>query len=382
MISHEWSKKSGPLAGVRVVEFASLGPGPFCAMQLADLGADVIRIERPAKMTRATANARVLQRGCRSLALDLKRADATEAALRLVARSDILIEGYRPGVMERLGLGPETCLAAQPKLIYGRMTGWGQSGPLAQEAGHDINYIAVAGVLNSIGEVDGAPIPPLNLVGDFGGGGMMLALCTVSALLHSRAGGAGQVVDIAMFEGAASLMAMQYGMKAAGRWDLGRGCNIVDGAAPFYRTYRCSDSWIAVGAVEPQFFKALLRQLDLTEEAYGSQHDKAQWPRQRALLASRFATRRRDEWCAATAGSDVCLSPVLDMEEAALHPHSEARKSFTTIAGVLQPAPVARLSETPVDVPLAPPMPGEHSEEILRWCGFDECEVNGLLRTQ
>ncbi|CAN5489409.1 CaiB/BaiF CoA-transferase family protein [soil metagenome] len=371
---------TGPLQGIKVIEIAGIGPGPFCAMQLADLGADVIRVERPNRsMSRADANARVMSRGMRSVALDLKKDGATQAVLRLLSRADVLVEGFRPGVMERLGLGPAECLAVQPRLVYGRMTGWGQSGPLAQAAGHDINYIAVGGVLDGVGTQASGPLPPLNLVGDFGGGGMLLALAIAAAIVHVKSGGPGQVVDVAMFEGAASLMSMQYGMKADGRWQAGRAHNVLDGSTPYYGTYRCADGWIAIGAIEPHFHARLLECLELDAIDFGAQNDKASWPRQRALLEQCFASRSRAEWCAVLDDEDVCFAPVMSMDEAPLHPHSAARGSFIELAGVVQPAPVPRFSRTACKLPDAPPMPGEHSVEVLGEYGLNDAEIARLL---
>lgn len=370
----------GPLSEITVVEFAGIGPGPFCAMQLADMGAHVIRIERPnPSMTRAEAATRITSRGTRSVALDLKSPGAVEAALALVQRADVVIEGFRPGVMERLGLGPTHCLAVQPRLVYGRMTGWGQDGPLAHAAGHDIDYIALTGALASIGTAD-APVPPLNLVGDFGGGGLMLAFAIACALVPARSTGKGQVIDIAMVDGAASLMAPIFGMKASGRWPGKRGENILDGGAPYYGTYRCADGeWVAVGSIEPQFFSLLLHKLGIDPKVYGAQLDTSQWPGQRELLATRFAAHTRAHWVAAMEGTDACVAPVLSMDEASAHPHLQARGTFITIDGVVQPAPVARFSVTRCDRPTAGPIPGEHSVEELRASGLGAAEIAKLL---
>ena len=372
---------AGPLTGITVVEIAGMGPGPFCAMQLADMGARVVRIERPnPSMTRAQAATRVTARGTRSVALDLKAPGAADAALALIRQADVLIEGFRPGVMERLGLGPEACLRAKPSLVYGRMTGWGQTGPLAQAAGHDIDYIALTGALASIGSADGGPIPPLNLVGDFGGGGLMLAYAIACALISARATGKGQVIDMAMVDGAASLMAPIYGMKASGRWPGRRGENLLDGAAPFYGTYRCADGeWVAVGAIEPQFMALLLQKLAIDPAEYGEQLDRTQWQGQRELLASRFARAARAHWVALLEGTDACFAPVLTMDEAAGHPHVQARGTFVTVDGIVQPAPAARFSVTACEHPGSAPLPGEHTEEELRACGLGAAEIDKLL---
>ncbi len=371
---------SGPLTGVSVIEMAGIGPGPFCAMQLADMGASVTRIERPALagMSRKQAMSRVVARGARSVAIDLKHPGASRAILKLIGSADVLIEGFRPGVMERLGLGPEPCLAVQPRLVYGRMTGWGQDGPLAQAAGHDINYISLVGALYSIGPRESDPVPPLNLAGDYGGGGLMLAYAIACALLHARSTGEGQVIDLAMVDGAASLMAPIYGVKAAGRWSSERGSNMLDGATPYYRTYRCKDGWISVGSLEPQFFALLLQKLAIDPAEFGSQHDQQQWPRQQQLLASRFAAKTRAEWCESMEGSDVCFAPVLSLDEAPQHPHLKARGTFLNLEGVVQPAPAARFSRTRCAIPAAPCVPGEHTLEVLRASGLPEPDIEAL----
>ena len=334
---------SGPLAGVRVVELGGIGPGPFCGMLLADLGADVTRVDRPSDKGTTTIHP-VLHRSRRSVTIDLQA--NPEAALRLVDDADALIEGFRPGVAERLGLGPDACLARNPRLVYGRMTGWGQEGPLAQEPGHDINYISIAGALGAIGGAD--PVPPLNLVGDMGGGGMLLALGIVAALLHARSTGDGQVIDAAMIDGAALQLSLVLGLLSVGRWRDARGTNILDGAAPFYRTYRCADGkHVAVGAIEPQFYAALLRVLELEDD--GSQFDEAAWPSTCARLEEIFATRTRDEWAAVFEGQGACVTPVLSLTEATTHPHNVARGTYDG----LQPNPAPRFSRTPP----APPRP-------------------------
>ena len=342
----------GPLTGLRVVEFAGIGPGPFCAMVLADLGADVVRIARPG----ATVDRHdVLARSRSLLTLDLRDPAAVEQALTLLDKADALIEGFRPGVMERLGLGPDVCHARNPRLVYGRMTGWGQHGPLAHAAGHDINYIALSGALNAIGRPGEPPVPPLNYVGDFGGGAMLLAVGLLSALWESRRSGRGQVVDAAMTDGAALLSAMLYGFKAAGQWSNQRGENLLDGGAFFYDTYACADGkYVAVGAIEPQFYALLRERCGIADDpAFDAQRDPAAWPLLKLRLAEIFRTRTRAQWCALLEGSDACFAPVLDWDEAPRHPHNLARGSFTTLDGVVQPAPAPRFDRTPPVQPVA-----------------------------
>lgn len=372
---------SGPLAGVRVIEVASIGPGPFCAMMLADMGAEVIRIDRRDDVGRAPwlpPRVDIMARGRRSLALDLKQPGGAEVLLDLVAGADVLIEGFRPGVMERLGVGPDVCLERQPKLVYGRMTGWGQDGPLAGAAGHDINYIALSGALHGIGHPDTGPVPPLNLVGDFGGGGAMLAFGVVCALLEAKASGRGQVVDAAMAEGSALLMSMFYSTHAAGRWRA-LGENMLDGSAHFYGTYRCADDkWIALGSVEPQFYSLFLRTLGIDDLAAWPQHDRARWPELKRKLAERFATRPRQTWCELMEGTDICFAPVLDLDEAPRHRHAVARGSFVKIDGVTQPAPVPRFSRSQPATPRGAPVIGEHSLALLSEFGFSPARIDEL----
>jgi len=347
----------GPLAGIKVVEFAGIGPGPFCAMMLADMGADVICIDRvrgavsDADVTLGKARAGAMARGRPVINLDLKQADAVEAALTLIECADALIEGFRPGVMERLGLGPDTCLQRNPRLVYGRVTGWGQDGPLARTAGHDIDYIAIAGVLGCIGEPGGPPVPPLNLVGDFGGGAMLLAFGVLCALLEARRSGRGQVVDAAMVDGAALLMANIYSRKSIGLWTNERGSNALDGGAPWYGVYQCADGrFIAIGAIEPQFYATLLERCGIDDPSLLPQWDPSQWPRQRARLADIFKTQTRDAWCARVAGSDACLAPVLDLDEAPQHPHCTARRVFVDLDGIVQPSPAPRFSRAAAEI--------------------------------
>ncbi|MFC6283484.1 MULTISPECIES: CaiB/BaiF CoA transferase family protein [Polaromonas] len=371
----------GPLHGVRVIEMAGLGPTPFCAMMLADAGADVVTINRPnAKPSGNTRNPATdaLARGRRHLTLDLKKPEATQLLLRLVEGAQVLLEGYRPGVMERLGLGPDTCLARNPRLVYGRMTGWGQTGPFAQAAGHDINYIALSGALHATG-TSGQPLPPLNLVGDFGGGAMMLAFGVSSALYESQRSGQGQVIDAAMSDGAALLMAPFYAMFASGSWRDARESNTLDGAAPFYCSYRCSDGrFISVAPLEPQFYELFLNLMEISDEIFRQRDDRSAWPLLKERLAQRFASRTRDEWCALLEGTDVCFAPVLGLAEAPLHPHNRARGTFVDVAGAWQPAPAPRFSRTASALPAAPRASSEAANEVLREAGLDHAAVEAL----
>lgn len=362
----------GALSGVRIIELAGIGPAPFCGMMLADHGAEVIRVDRPGA---PDDPADVLRRGRRSIALDLKDPRAIAIVRDLARDADGVIEGFRPGVMERLGLGPEVLLADNPKLAYGRMTGWGQTGPLAHLAGHDINYLAISGTLGAIGRKGEAPVPPLNLVADFGGGGMLLAFAMTAAILHARGGGEGQVIDCAMTEGSALLAAMIWGFRANGRWRDERGANILDTGAPFYDTYRCKDGYVAVGAIEPQFYAGLCARLGFAAEA---QFDPAGWPARKAEFAALFATRTRAEWEEVFADADLCLAPVLTFAEAAAHPHAAARGSFTAPGGVVQPAPAPRFSATPAGEPETPGAPGADAAAVLRAIGYDEARIAAL----
>jgi alpha-methylacyl-CoA racemase len=371
----------GPLHGIKVIEFAGIGPGPFCAMMLSDMGAEVIRIDAPNKRAAMDSRFDVLARGRRSIALDLKNPKAQHVALELIAQADALIEGFRPGVMERLGLGPDACLERNPRLVYGRMTGWGQTGPLAHAAGHDLNYIALSGMLQAIGRANEPPPPPLNLVGDFGGGAMMLAFGMVCALLEAKASKRGQVIDAAMTDGSALLGALMYGLKAAGRWTTRRGANLLDGGAHFYDTYECSDGkYVAIGSIEPQFYAELRKLAALDDAAFDKQMDPRAWPDLKVRLAAVVKTKSRDEWCALMEGSDVCFAPVLDMDEAPLHAHNRARNAFVEISGVTQPAPAPRFSRTQPEVPAPPAVPGQDSERVLRDWGFAEEHVAQLKR--
>ena len=360
----------GPLAGVRVIEMAGLGPGPFCAMMLSDLGAEVVRIDR-LNLKGSGDRANVLSRGRRSLALDLKSPAGAEMALAMIDRADALIEGFRPGVMERLGLGPEVCLERNPRLIYGRMTGWGQSGPLAKAAGHDINYISIGGALGAMGYADRPPAPPLNLIGDFGGGAMYL-LCGLLAALHERGNsGRGQVIDAAMTDGTASLLSTFYGLMAMGMWTTDRHSNRLDGGAPFYGSYECADGkYISIGSLEPQFYALLLEKAGVEDPLFDPQYAQENWPAAREKLAEIFRTRTRAQWCEIMEGTDVCFAPVLDLEEAPVHPHNKARETFVEFEGVVQPAPAPRFSRTQGEIQSPAALVGEHSEQVLADWGF------------
>jgi alpha-methylacyl-CoA racemase len=358
---------SGPLNGFRVVEFAGIGPGPFCGMLLSDLGADVVRIDRPGDGRPGRA-ADVMSRGRRSIGLNLKQPEDIETTLALLAKADGLIEGFRPGVMERNGLGPDVVLKRNPKLVYGRMTGWGQTGALSQAAGHDLNYIAITGALHAMGDGDGRPRPPLNLIGDYGGGALYLAMGLLAAMLHVKSGGPGQVVDVAMSDGAASLATMFYGMRAMGIWSDDREANLLDGGAHFYDTYACKDGkWVSIGSIEPQFYALLLEKTGLAgEPAFANQMDRAAWPALKARLQQVFLTRTQGEWCTIMEGSDICFAPVLSMAEAPLHQHNADRQTFVDIEGVIQPAPAPRFSVTPGQIQRRPAGVNEHSAEILK----------------
>ena len=376
------NSSQGPLSGLRVLDVGGVGPAPFCTMMLADMGADVIRIDR--KHTGESGfpierRFEVMFRGKRSVAMDLKKPEAADAVRRMVSRADVLIEGFRPGVMERLGLAPEVCLEINPKLVYGRMTGWGQDGPLAHAPGHDLNYIALTGVLHAIGRKGGGPEIPLNLIGDFGGGSTYLAFGILCALFEARNSGKGQVVDAAMVDGATSLMGMVYGLHASGYWTDERGSNRLDSGAPWYEVYQTRDSkWVAVGATEHTFYLNTLKVLGLKPEAFGDQHDRAGWPAMKEAFAHVFRTRTRDEWVAAFAGTETCFSPVLSLAEAPLHPHQVARGNFVEVAGVVQPAPAPRFSRSKGAIQRPPPEVGEHSDEVLHEWGFASDEIASL----
>lgn len=365
---------SGPLAGLRVIEMPAIGPVPFCGMLLADLGADVLRIDRTGDVDLGLPvepKYELLGRGKRSLALDLKDPKAIALVLDLVEKADVLLEGFRPGVMERLGLGPEVAQQRNPRLVFGRMTGWGQSGPLAPAAGHDINYIALTGALHAIGGRDGGPVPPLNLVGDFGGGSLYLAMGVLAALYERQASGRGQVVDAAMVDGAASLMTLFYGLKGAGLWSDSRGANMLDGGAPWYGSFECSDGkYVAIGSIEGKFYAELVARLGLDPAILPKQHDRKRWPSLQAAFAATFRTKTRDEWCAIMEGSDICFAPVLSLDEAPAHPHMTARQTFVAPDGVTQPAPAPRFSRTPGEIRRKPPQRGDGGTAALQDWGI------------
>ena len=372
----------GPLSGVRIVELAGIGPAPFCGMMLGDMGAEVLRIDRAAPVDiglNVDPKFDVLNRGKQSVAIDLKSPAGLDAALRLIARADALIEGFRPGVTERLGLGPTECLSRNPRLVYGRVTGWGQSGPMARVTGHDVNYIALAGVLHAIGRRGERPLPPLNLIGDYGGGALYLALGVVAALLEAKSSGQGQVIDVAMVDGAASRLTVVYGLKAGGSWRDERGANLLDGGAPYYGVYETADGkYVAIGAIEPKFYAVLLEKCGLAGAALPAQNDRDGWPELRQRLARAFKGRSREAWCDIFAGSDACFAPVLDLDEAPAHPHNTARGTFVERGGVVQPAPAPRFSRTVSEIGGPPRVPGADSDAALADWGFDRAEIARL----
>lgn len=362
----------GPLHGYKIIEMAGIGPGPFCAMLLSDMGADVIRVDRLGGTNVLGMDYDLLNRGRRSIAVDLKTPEGVETVLKLVEKADGLIEGYRPGVMERLGLGPDVCQGRNPKLTFGRMTGWGQDGPLSHAAGHDINYISLTGALHATGTQSSGPVPPLNLVGDFGGGAMYLAFGLVCGLLEAKTSGKGQVIDTAMTDGASHLMAMMYGLKHLGMWNDERESNIIDGGAHFYGVYECADGkYVSIGSIEPQFYAELLDKAGITDEAFKKQMKFSEWPNLKAKLVNLFKTKTRDEWCAIMEGTDICFAPVLSLAEAPNHPHNKARDTFIEYDGVVQPAPAPRFNRTVPEIQRSPPQPGEHTAEILADWGID-----------
>ena len=373
----------GPLSGITVIELAGIGPGPFCSMLLSDMGADVLRVDRTAPSGLGIASEPkydVLTRGRRSISIDLKQPEGVETVLRLADKADALIEGFRPGVAERLGIGPEVCHKRNPKLVYGRMTGWGQDGPIAHSAGHDINYIALAGALAAIGRPGGPPSPPLNLVGDFGGGAMFLAFGVLAGIIEAQKSGQGQVVDVSMVEGAAYLATPMFGMLARGYWSTERGTNILDSGAHFYDAYECKDGKsISIGSIEPKFYAELLEKTGLEGEELPPQMDRAQWPAMKQKLTAVFKTKTRDEWCAIMEGTDICFAPVLDFSEAPQHPHNKARGSFVEIEGVTQPGPAPKFSRTKPEVQRRPPLLGEHTREALADWGISESEIDALI---
>jgi alpha-methylacyl-CoA racemase len=372
------SMANGPLQGLKVVEFAGIGPGPFCGMLLSDMGADVVRIDRKGGAAAKDERYNIDRRGRRSVALDLKRPESLELCLKLCEKADIVFEGHRPGVMERLGLGPDAVLGRNPRIVYGRMTGWGQYGPYANRAGHDINYIAISGALDAIGTGE-KPIPPLNLVGDYGGGAMFLAFGLLAAVLSARSTGRGQVVDVAMTDGVAYLTAVFHRLRAVGLWKDERSANLLDGGAPFYDTYRCADGkWIAVGAIEPQFYQILLEKTGLAGAMKHGQMDRSRWPEMKKQFAEVFATRTRDEWCAQMGADDACFAPVLSIPEAMQDPHNVARKTFVEIDGVPQPAPAPRFSATPGEIQSMSQRSDTGSRRILEDWGIGPDDAAGL----
>ena len=370
----------GPLSGVKVIELQGIGPGPFCGMMLADMGAEIIRIDRAGSVGQDANATDILARGRKSIGVDLKNADGVETVLRLIETADVLIEGFRPGVTERLGLGPDECLARNPRLIYGRMTGWGQTGSMALVAGHDINYISLSGTLHAIGEKNRNPVPPLNLVGDFGGGGMLLAFGVAAALFETSKSGRGQVIDAAMTDGSALLMNAVFGIMNTGRWSADRGTNLLDGGAHFYGTYATSDGkHVSIGSIEPQFYALLLEKTGLNTDAdLPKQMSRADWPGIRAKLEGIFASKTRDEWDEIMLGTDICYAPVLDFEEAMAHPHNQTRETFKENAGVKQAAPAPRFSRTAPQLPDVAVAPGANTEEILLNLGLSAAEVDSL----
>jgi alpha-methylacyl-CoA racemase len=369
----------GPLAGTRVIEISGLGPGPFGALVLGDLGADVIRVERPGGGLFGSGPTDLLNRGKRCVCVDLKKPGGVEVVLRLVDGADALVEGFRPGVTEKLGIGPEACHARNPRLVYGRMTGWGQEGPLAQEAGHDINYISLTGALHAMGRAGEKPAIPLNLVGDFGGGGLVLAFGVVCAMLEARGSGQGQVVDAAMVDGASLLMSSLYGAQQVGWWSSERGTNVLDSGSHFYEVYETKDGrYVSIGSLEPQFYASLLDRLGLAGEELPAQMDRSQWPVLKERLSAIFKTRTRDEWCEVFEGSDACFAPVLSMAEAHEHPHNAARGTFVETNGARQPGPAPRFSRTEAKIGIAPAKVGEHTDEVLAEAGFTHDEIGRL----
>ncbi|MDY6855586.1 MAG: CaiB/BaiF CoA-transferase family protein [Thermodesulfobacteriota bacterium] len=371
----------GPLSGIKIIEIASIGPGPFCGMMLSDMGAEVIRVDRVTQQAGLTIPKDVLARGRRSIAVDLKKPEGVKVILRLCEKADALFEGFRPGVTERLGIGPEECMAHNPRLVYGRMTGWGQEGPLALAAGHDINYISLSGALHAIGRKDQPPVPPLNLVGDFGGGGMLLAFGLVCGLLESMKSGKGQVVDAAMVDGSAVLMSMFFTFKEMGQFTDKRGTNMLDTGAHFYDTYETKDGkYISIGSIEPQFYALLIEKANLNADLFASQIDPAKWPKLKEELKRVFLTKTQDEWCDIMEGSDVCFAPVLSIFEAPRHPHNKARKTFVEVDDVIQPAPAPRFSRTAPEVNHGPRNPGEDTVSVLSDWGFTKDEINVLQK--
>ena len=368
----------GPLKGLKIIEMAGIGPGPFCGMVLADLGAEIIRVDRASEIGTGSKK-EPSNRGKKSIAVDLKAKEGVEVVLKLVETADAIFEGFRPGVMERLGIGPEVCLARNDRIVFGRMTGWGQEGPLANAAGHDINYISLSGALAAIGRPGSPPVPPLNLIGDFGGGGMLLALGLVAALLESKESKQGQVVDAAMTDGSALLMTMIYSMQSSGMWKTTMGSNLLDGGSHFYDTYECKDGkFISIGSIEPQFYALLCQIAELDEKVFSKQMSRDLWPEQKEEIKKIFLKKTRDEWCELMEGTDVCFAPVLDMSEAPQHPHNKERKTFIDLEGVTQPAPAPRFSRTEPEVVSSPSIVGEHTNEVLSSIGLSEEDISTL----
>ena len=368
----------GPLKGLKIIEMAGIGPGPFCGMVLADLGAEVIRVDRASAIGTGSKQ-EASNRGKKSIAVDLKSEEGAEVVLKLVETADAIFEGFRPGVMERLGLGPDVCFERNERIVFGRMTGWGQEGPLANAAGHDINYISLTGALAAIGRPGSPPVPPLNLIGDFGGGGMLLALGLVAALLESKESKKGQVVDAAMTDGSALLMTMIYSMQSSGMWKTSMGSNLLDGGSHFYDTYECKDGkFISLGSIEPQFYALLCQIAELDESIFGEQMSRDLWPEQKEAIKKIFLDKTRDEWCELMEGTDVCFAPVLDMSEAPKHPHNIERKTFLDLEGVTQPAPAPRFSRTEPEIASSPSIVGEHTDEVLTSIGLSDKDINTL----
>ena len=373
----------GPLNGVKIIEVGGIGPGPFCGMMLSDMGADIIRVERKGGLSLSEPKYDLLTRNRKSISINLRNPQGVHTLLKMLEQVDALQEGFRPGVMEKLGIGPDVCLKQNPRLVYGRMTGWGQEGPLARAAGHDINYIALSGALHTIGRKGQKPVPPLNLVGDFGGGGMLLAFGMVCALYEARKSGLGQVVDAAMTDGSATLMTMIYGLKAAGLWTDKPGTNLLDTGAHFYDTYETADNkFIAIGAIEPQFYELLLKLTEIDDPDFQNQLDFSQWPQLKDKLSIVFKTKTREAWCEIMEGSDVCFAPVLSMSEAPEHPHNKQRKTFIENEGVLQPAPAPRFSRTAPEIKSPPPTPGQDTESVLADFGFSGREIESLKSSE
>ena len=368
----------GPLKGLKIIEMAGIGPGPFCGMVLADLGAKIIRVDRASAIGTGSKQD-AANRGKKSIAVDLKSEEGVEVVLKLVETADAIFEGFRPGVMERLGLGPDVCSKRNERIVFGRMTGWGQEGPLANAAGHDINYISLTGALAAIGRPGSPPVPPLNLIGDFGGGGMLLALGLVAALLEAKESKKGQVVDAAMTDGSALLMTMIYTMQSSGVWKTSMGSNLLDGGSHFYDTYECKDGkFISLGSIEPQFYALLCQIAELDESIFGNQMSRDSWPEKKEAIKKIILDKTRNEWCELMEGTDVCFAPVLDMSEAPKHPHNVERKTFIDLEGVTQPAPAPRFSRTEPEVVSSPSVVGEHTDEVLTSIGLSDEDINTL----